>query len=267
MNRIASSSVLVAMATLFHCGGAGDVSFGAGGNDAGALDAASGDAVAVSNEGGAAPDGGTSGDDGGGVVSDGSTEAATPGDANGGEAGTPKGHVRVAELLPDPAAYDFCVSTGGGAFVGPVMQAFGISGGVQYQQVSEHVPVDPGQVTVRLVSAMAPGCGTSMSDVTFTAPWRWTKGSRSPRSRETVPACKRRRSGTRRQESARRTTMRAIRRTSYVQNSGSPTTSPCGFLSDAESPTATSSSATSPSAVSLPRAAAWTARATSAARR
>jgi hypothetical protein len=66
-------------------------------------------------------------------------------------------------------AYDFCwQSSGSSSWTGPVMQAWGIPGGVAYQQLTEYVPVDTVATVVRLVTAKATDCSTAIGDVTIT---------------------------------------------------------------------------------------------------
>lgn len=73
---------------------------------------------------------------------------------------------RLAGVISDPGAYDFCYEVAGAAsFTGPVMQGFGISQGLTYEQVSDYVQVAPGQVTFRLVAAGSTDCSTPLGGV------------------------------------------------------------------------------------------------------
>ncbi|HEY8039961.1 MAG TPA: hypothetical protein VIF15_09220, partial [Polyangiaceae bacterium] len=185
-------------ATLFQCGGSGDTSLLGPGDDGGSeggsssgggSGSGSGSSSGSSSSGGSSSGGSSSGGSSGGSSSGGSSggsggssggsSGSSSGSGSGGDGGagdggdggsTPKTHFRVAELMPDPAAYDFCWSQAAGTWNGPVMKGFGIAAGVQYQQVSEYIPIDVAATTVRLVSPNAADCNTSLGDAQLAPP-------------------------------------------------------------------------------------------------
>lgn len=73
---------------------------------------------------------------------------------------------RLAGISTDPGAVDFCYEpVGASSFTGPVFQGFGITGGLNYQQVSEYIQVATGQATIRLVGAGSTDCSTPVTGV------------------------------------------------------------------------------------------------------
>jgi hypothetical protein len=71
---------------------------------------------------------------------------------------------RVAHLSPNAPAVDFCVRPAGTtAFTGPVLEARGLSAGITFANVTGYLALAPGQWQVRLVSATATDCNTSLA--------------------------------------------------------------------------------------------------------
>jgi hypothetical protein len=71
---------------------------------------------------------------------------------------------RAAHLSPNAPAVDFCVRPAGTAtFTGPVLESRGLSAGLSFANVTGYVALPPGQWQVRLVSATATDCNTSLA--------------------------------------------------------------------------------------------------------
>ena len=152
--------------------GGAEASPGEGGADTGTADTGAGDTGSGDTGSADSGDGDTGSMDTGTVDSGGGDTGATDSStADSGDGGSsPAALFRVAALMPDPAAVDFCWQQAGGAWNGPVMLGWGISQRLAYQQVTEYVPVPVAATTVRFVAASANDCNASAGEVVFTPP-------------------------------------------------------------------------------------------------
>jgi hypothetical protein len=171
--------------------GADSSAHDAGGTDAGVHDAAAPDAT---SDAGAADTGPGDAGQGDSSTQDSSTQDSSTqdsgaqdssvpdssaGDSSSADAGSVDaapidagiGGIRVANLVPDGVAIDFCFIPSGGSFASatPYMSTVGVSAGLAYTQVSEYAtaPTDA-PYTVRIVAAGAADCLTAYAGVADT---------------------------------------------------------------------------------------------------
>jgi hypothetical protein len=77
--------------------------------------------------------------------------------------------VRLAHLVRDFAAVDFCIAPAGLGFGTPYMQSVGVATGLAYTAVSEYAPAPVGAYSVRVVAAGSTACDTALPGISDVA--------------------------------------------------------------------------------------------------